>query len=131
MVAAEDNEMPIISLLVKYGADVNLQDDLGKQFFPVKVSVCCSQFITSHLNVLFTTGETALMKASRNNHVQVVSLLLDQGAQADILNYENMKARDTTLNVEVDKLLAAEEHVPDHVEKEFNTHDPAAYNVDK
>lgn len=30
MVAAEDNEMPIISLLVKYGADVNLQDDLGE-----------------------------------------------------------------------------------------------------
>lgn len=72
-------------------------------------------------------GETALMKASRNNHVQAVSLLLDQGAQADILNYENMKARDTTLNVEVDKLLAAEEHVPDHMEKEFNAHDPAAH----
>ena len=71
------------------------------------------------------------MKASRNNHVQAVSLLLDQGAQADILNYENMKARDTTLNIDVDKLLAAEEQVPDHMEKIFNAHDPAAYNVKK
>lgn len=32
MVAAADNELPIATALIRHGADVNLQDDLGIMF---------------------------------------------------------------------------------------------------
>ena len=51
-------------------------------------------------------GETALMKAARECHKDVTGVLLKYGAQADILNYENMTARDVTLDEDIDKLLA-------------------------
>ncbi|KAJ1405195.1 ankyrin repeat-containing domain protein [Ochromonadaceae sp. CCMP2298] len=82
MLAAEDNKKDIMHLLIKHGAEVNLQDNLG---------------------------ETALMKAARDCHPQAVKVLLDNGAQTDILNYESMKASDVTLSNEIDEILAAHE----------------------
>ena len=38
------------------------------------------------------------MKAARECHKDIVSLLLKYGAQADIKNYESMTARDITLD---------------------------------
>jgi hypothetical protein len=46
------------------------------------------------------------MKASRESHKEVVKILLDNGAQADLLNYEQMTAREATLDVEVDEILS-------------------------
>jgi ankyrin repeat protein len=60
--------------------------------------ICCNDY---------PTGETALMKASRESHKDMVKMLLDNGAQADILNYENMTARESTLDVEVDDILSS------------------------
>jgi hypothetical protein len=47
------------------------------------------------------------MKASRESHKEVVKILLDNGAQADVLNYEHMTAREATLDVEVDEILSS------------------------
>ena len=66
------------------------------------------------------------MKASRNNHKEVVETLLENGALTDVLNYEQMKARDTTLNVEVDEMLAATEETSKGKEERFNSHDTHA-----
>ncbi len=66
------------------------------------------------------------MKASRNNHKEVVETLLENGALTDVLNYEQMKARDTTLNVEVDEMLAATEDTVKGKEERFNSHDTHA-----
>eukprot|EP01032_Pedospumella_encystans_P030510 gene30510-34440_t len=92
MVAAESNKLPIVQTLIRHGADVNLQDDLG---------------------------ETALMKAARSAHKEVVELLLREGAQTDIFNYEQMTAREATLDVEVDEMLAGTAKL-DSTEANFN-----------
>jgi hypothetical protein len=47
------------------------------------------------------------MKASRESHKEVVKILLENGAQADVLNYEHMTAREATLDVEVDEILSS------------------------
>eukprot|EP00598_Pedospumella_elongata_P009185 CAMPEP_0184996762 /NCGR_PEP_ID=MMETSP1098-20130426/57544_1 /TAXON_ID=89044 /ORGANISM="Spumella elongata, Strain CCAP 955/1" /LENGTH=176 /DNA_ID=CAMNT_0027523285 /DNA_START=54 /DNA_END=584 /DNA_ORIENTATION=- len=96
MIAAESNEFSIAAMLIQYGAGVNLQDDLG---------------------------ETALMKAARSAHKDIVELLLHEGAQTDIFNYEQMTAREATLDVEVDELLAGTGDLNDS-EAVFNSHNP-------
>lgn len=48
------------------------------------------------------------MKASRESHKDIVLELVKHGAQKDILNYENMTARDETRDVRVDAVLAGE-----------------------
>lgn len=70
-------------------------------------------------------GETALMKAARTSHKDMVDLLLRKGALADILNYEQMTAREATLDVEVDELLAASAAKKDSSEALFNSHNPS------
>lgn len=45
------------------------------------------------------------MKAAREAHKDVVKFLLDNGAQVDVLNYENMTARDAALDVDIDEIL--------------------------
>lgn len=54
----------------------------------------------------YVAGETALMKASRGSYKQIVDELLRHGAQRDVLNYEHMTARQTTLDIRVDAVLA-------------------------
>lgn len=49
------------------------------------------------------------MKAARECHKDIVQKLLRSGAQMDVLNYEQMNARDVTLNAEIDKILAENE----------------------
>lgn len=61
------------------------------------------------------------MKASRSAHKEVVNILLKNGAQTDILNYENMTAREATLDVEVDQMLSGEPK--ESLEADFNAHD--------
>ena len=51
-------------------------------------------------------GETALLKASRESHKKIVDELVKRGAQKDILNYEQMIARQATLDVRIDAVLA-------------------------
>ena len=75
------------------------------------------------------------MKASRDSHKDVVHILVQHGAQADILNYENMTAREATLDVEVDEMLSktqgdavtvtAEEHVTLNMHSKKHTHPTA------
>jgi len=50
-------------------------------------------------------GETALFKASQNDHKEAVRILLEANAQKDVLNYEQMAARDVTLDNELDDML--------------------------
>ena len=50
-------------------------------------------------------GETALFKASQNDHKDAVRILLEANAQKDVLNYEQMAARDVTLDNELDDML--------------------------
>ena len=64
------------------------------------------------------------MKASRSAHKEVVELLLKKGAQTDILNYEQMTAREATLDVEVDEMLSGDHRID--VEANFNANDPSA-----
>ena len=46
------------------------------------------------------------MKASRESHKDIVEELIKHGAQKDILNYEQMTAREATLDIRVDAILA-------------------------
>jgi len=64
------------------------------------------------------------MKAARSAHKEVVELLLREGAQTDIFNYEQMTAREATLDVEVDEMLAGTAKL-DSTEANFNAHDPS------
>ena len=52
-----------------------------------------------------TVGQTALFKASQNDHKDAVRILLEANAQKDVMNYEQMKARDVTLNNDIDDML--------------------------
>lgn len=54
---------------------------------------------------LLLLGQTALFKASQNDHKDAVRILLEANAQKDVMNYEQMKARDVTLNNDIDDML--------------------------
>jgi len=75
MVAAGNGNCEMISALIEHGAKVNLQDSLG---------------------------DTALMLAAREKCKDAVKLLLNVGAQPDIMNYEKMTAADVTLDDDID-----------------------------
>jgi ankyrin repeat protein len=51
---------------------------------------------------LFATGSTALLLAAQEKCKDAVKMLLEAGAQADILNYEEMTAADVTLDNDID-----------------------------
>ena len=53
----------------------------------------------------FFLGDTPLIAAARENHVDAVKMLLSRGAQVDIVNYDNMTAADHTSDIYIDKLL--------------------------
>ncbi len=46
-----------------------------------------------------------MIAASRENCKNAVKVLVEAGAQADVINYEQMTAADTTLDVEIDETL--------------------------
>ena len=75
-------------------------------------------------DIFHSLGETALMKAARSAHKDIVELLLHEGAQTDIFNYEQMTAREATLDIEVDEMLAGTAKL-DSKEATFNAHDPS------
>ena len=101
MIAAENNKMIIMLQLIKHVANVNLQDDLGTHSVILSLHKRC--FLIQYF---VRTGETALMKASRESHKEIVEELIKHGAQKDILNYEHMTAREATLDTRVDAILA-------------------------
>lgn len=50
----------------------------------------------------FRPGNTALMFAAQENNKDAARLLKDAGAQADIMNYEQMTAAEVTLDEDID-----------------------------
>jgi ankyrin repeat protein len=85
MLAAEYNKVDMMHELIDHGADLNLQDDFG---------------------------DTALMIAAREKNKEASDLLVEAGAQVDILNYENMTAADATLDVEIDEKIRSDGNHP-------------------
>lgn len=64
------------------------------------------------------TGNTALMFAAQENNKDAARILTDAGAQADIMNYEQMTAAEVTLDEDIDaKIRDAKE--PHTVEPKF------------
>ncbi len=69
MKACWNNHKDIVFLLVKHGAQINIQDQVPKFH---------SQLI------LFENNETALLKASWGGFVDIVSFLLENGADVNL-----------------------------------------------
>lgn len=74
MAAVSQCHSEIVSELLKHGADVN-----AREKYHVNLST---------LPQLIRQGTNSLMLASWKNHVSIISLLLDAGAEIDATNIE-------------------------------------------
>lgn len=78
MVAAQQNRIEIMKLLLQRGAELNTKNIMG---------------------------DTALILAARENHRDAVRLLIESGAEPNILNYEDMGALEVTMDDWIDGFI--------------------------
>ena len=100
--AAEDGDLQEIERLILSGYDVNLFDDMGHT--PIHRAVVGGQCKAvevllrqgAHINANddATIGETPLALAVQSEHLGVVCLLLESGADPDITGWMGLTARD-------------------------------------
>ncbi len=89
----------------------------------------CTRYVSNCRNLSncdtcfqFHSGETALMHAARLNCRDAVTWLVLAGAQTDITNYDDMRARDMTLDAEIDEVLGLHETCPPDKFDDFLKH---------
>lgn len=111
-VAASKNNVPMLELLVRKGADIDIQDIFGNA--PIHYAVDkerkeTTQALIKHgvrINIQDYKGNSPLHNACATGNLEIVELLLRNGADPDMLDHSNAKPGDKTKNFEV--LLAIE-----------------------
>ena len=79
MSASRGGYVEIVTLLITVGLDVNIRDSVRyTQYFLFCVSL--------HMSVITQYGDSGLMMAARKGRTEVVSLLLEAGANTDLQN---------------------------------------------
>lgn len=99
MYAAKRNNLECAKILIGRGANVNLQDQLGRtalMFAARYNNKEVAKFLVDHadLNVQNKEGETALMLAAEDNYFEVTQFLLAAGADKTIVNAKGETAID-------------------------------------
>ena len=80
------------------------------------VSVCC---VLGLMCLMRLAGDTALHFAARENHGDIINLLLCAGAQADLENKEGMTAAECARDSDVDRVLRAQEGTHSNADNGF------------
>lgn len=94
----EKNNYEMVKLILEKGADVNLQDNLGKTaLFYVKDNAIAQLLINHCKNINFKgyKGHTALNWAAHKKNEELIQLLLINGADPSIKNDDGVSALDT------------------------------------
>lgn len=118
--AAAEGEINEIERLISLGFDVNLFDDMGYTALHHAVSsgrydAAKSLFLhgaSVNANDDALIGETPLALAVQTDHIHVIELLIQSGADPDITGWMGLTARDRAaerkdrIGKEIDRLLA-------------------------
>ncbi len=114
-VASENNNVSIVKLLIKYGADVNIYANTLYLNTPLHIAALndSSEVVTillengANINIYndYTIGKTPLHLAVMNNSINSIKILLDKGADTNIKDNEGNTPIDLAQTEEVHKLL--------------------------
>jgi uncharacterized protein len=131
MIAASDDDLETLYLLVQKKCDLNLQDDNGNTALhqsglnghALAVKLLATQ---AELNLQNKDGMTPLMNAASNGYHDCVDILLQSGANPDIINYKGetaliLAAKNIPLLITViEEMLSEEVMKPGMAENEIN-----------
>lgn len=138
MYASKNNQKEIVTLLLSFGADPNIQDDQGRTSLMIACSNGYYEIAKSLLDagaaidLSDNRGNTALMYATHTNHTLVINVLLSRSADINIKNESGssslMLARDRRYfhlvkifldaNANINDLLQEARHVDTMVKHE-------------
>ena len=88
MMSARDGRTEVVSLLLEAGANTDLQNKVKLCTRRCGFGTLCTKSLLSHsyISVITQNGYSALMMAAREGRTEVVSLLLEAGANTDLQN---------------------------------------------
>jgi ankyrin repeat protein len=98
MIAAEDGRHESLLLLAENGANLDMQDDIGKTTVMLASEngrLSCVKTLTKRgasLNAQDSRGWTAIMLAAQHGHISTVSLLADKSANVNLVNKNGQTA---------------------------------------
>lgn len=94
-VAVENSDIEMMSLLLKYKANINAESGHAIRFASKKGLTQPVKLLISegaNVNLKDDKGNTALMNAAENGHLEIVSELLANGANPNIINDDKYSA---------------------------------------
>lgn len=100
MMAAKNNCINALEILIRHGAQLDLRDEMGATalFFAVRMNSieCVKMLIQAGLdvNICDKTGNSAVFSAARLNNVECVSLLINHGANVQHVDHFGMSVLD-------------------------------------
>ena len=115
-IAAANNNLKLLKLLLQYGAEVESSDINGKTALHIAAcndSIACEEWLLTHhiqlLNTQDKDGHTPLHFAAANNDLQSLKLFLKYRADVKIRDNDGNRALQLTQDVECKKELMKKE----------------------
>ena len=112
MFSCADENMPLVQLLLRHGADVNRKNNKGRTALMWAVMVQNAQMVAllldkrASVNVAADQGDTALMQAARRGDLIIVKQLLKHGADIKARDKQNRTALTWTIHNQRPQVIA-------------------------